>query len=180
MTMATVVHRFSVEDVFRMYEAGVLDERQRLELVEGVLVEMTPIGPEHDAAVEWLAERLTVAASGHWRVRVQSVLLTAHGFLLPALMVVEPLPRDRQPTTALLVVEVAQTSQARDAEKAAEYAGAGVADYWIADLERRVVTVHREPRDGGYALVTTHADGEQIAPLAGPPLPAVDVAGLCG
>lgn len=178
--MATVVHRFSVEDVFRMYEAGVLDERQRLELVEGVLVEMTPIGPEHDAAVEWLAECLTVAVAGRWRVRVQSVLLTARGYLLPDLMVVEPLPRDQQPTTALLVVEVAQTSQARDAEKAAEYAAAGVADYWIADLERSIVTVHREARDGSYTSVTAHGVGESVAPLAGPPLPTVDVSGLFG
>lgn len=108
------------------------------------------------------------------------MLLTANGYLLPDVMVVEPLPRDRQPTTALLVVEVAQTSQARDAEKTAEYAAAGVADYWIADLERRAVTVHREPRDGVHTLVTTHADGERIAPLAGPPLPAVDVGELCG
>lgn len=178
--MATVPHRFSVEDVSRMYDAGVLDERTRLELVDGVLVEMTPIGPEHDACVALLTEMLVVAAAGRWQARVQSVLLTANGFLLPDVMVVERLPRDRQPTTALLVVEVAQSSQARDAEKAAEYAAAGVADYWIVDLERRVVIVHRDPGAGGYARVTTHGVGERITPLAGAPLPTIDVGELCG
>lgn len=178
--MATVIHRFSVEDVSRMYEAGVLDERQRLELVDGVLVEMTPIGPEHDASVAWLTETMVVAVAGRWQARVQSVLLTADGYLLPDLMVVEPLPRERHPTTALLVVEVAQTSQARDAEKAVQYAAAGVADYWIVDLDRRTVTVHRDPRAGGYRQVTTYGDGERITPLAGPPLPRVDVTELCG
>lgn len=88
--------------------------------------------------------------------------------------------RDRQPRTALLVVEVAQTSQARDAEKAAQYAAAGVADYWIVDLEQRSVTVHREPGADGYVRVTVHADGDRVAPLAGPPLPMVDVAAVCG
>lgn len=163
-----------------MYEAGVLDERRRVELVDGVLVELMPAGPEHEAAVAWLSERLIVAAAGRRRVRVKSVLLTANGYLLPDLMVVERLPRDRQPTTALLVVEVAQTSQARDAEKAVEYAAAGVADYWIVDLERRIVIVHREPGAAGYARTTTHGVGERITPLAGTPLPTIDVGELCG
>lgn len=178
--MATDIRRFSVEDVFRMYDVGVLDERERLELVDGVLVEMTPIGPEHDACVATLTELLVVAVAGRWQARVQSVLLTPDGYLLPDLMVVEPVPRDRQPRTALLVVEVAQASQARDVEKAAQYAAAGVADYWIVDLAQGTVTVHREPGAEGYARVTVHADGDRVAPLAGPPLPTVDVAVVCG
>lgn len=55
-----------------MYEAGVLDERRRVELVDGVLVELMPAGPEHDASVALLNELLVVAAAGRWQVRVQA------------------------------------------------------------------------------------------------------------
>ena len=76
-------HRLSVEDVYRMVEAGVLDENDRVELVEGVLVDLLPIGAQHDGATEWLTGHFAHVASEAWRVRVQSVLLIAGGYLLP-------------------------------------------------------------------------------------------------
>jgi Uma2 family endonuclease len=137
------VHRLSVDDVYRMVEAGVLDEDDRLELVEGVLVEMVPIGAEHDGALAWLNRHFSRIATEAWEVRVQSVLLTAGGYLLPDLTLVTPMSRTAQPSTAHLVVEVAQTSQTRDLVKAGDYAAADVSEYWIVDLPGRSVTVHR-------------------------------------
>ncbi len=66
-------------------------------------------------------------------------------YVLPDLAVIEPIARESWPTTALLVVEVAETSQMRDREKGALYAAVGVVEYWIVDLAARLVTVHREP-----------------------------------
>ncbi len=162
-----------------MVEAGVLDEDDRVELVEGVLVEMVPIGAEHDGAVAWLTRHFALAGSDAWEVRIQSTLLIAGGYLLPDLLLVEPLPRSAQPTSALLVVEVAQTSQVRDREKGRDYAAAGVPEYWIVDLAARVVEVHRRPRAGGYEEITRYEDGQSVGPLAAA-APVVDVSALLG
>ncbi len=173
------VHRLSVDDVHRMVASGVLDEDDRIELVHGVLVDMVPIGAEHDGAVGWLGQHFSQVGSPHWRVRVQCTLLVAGGYVVPDLILVEPLPRSVQPSTALLVVEVAQTSQARDRDKARDYAAADVPDYWIVDLPARRVTVHRSPLAGTYQEITVHADGETIESLV-PDAPPVAVTELLG
>jgi Uma2 family endonuclease len=173
------VHRLSVDDVYTMVAAGVLDEDDRIELVEGVLVDMVPIGAEHDGAVGWLSERFQRVQDRTWWVRVQSTLLVKGGYLLPDLIVIEPLPRSQQPTTALLVVEVAQTSQRRDREKARDYAAADVPDYWIVDLVARTVTVHRRPLAGAYGEVVTFTDGDSLQAIVDG-APVVSVSELLG
>lgn len=173
------VHRFSVEDVYAMTAAGLFEENARIELVQGVLVDMVPIGAEHDGALAWLNAHFHGVRDRVWGVRIQSVLLVQGGYVLPDLSIVEPLPRSRQPTTALLVVEVAQTSQARDREKARDYAAADVPDYWIVDLAAREVTVHRRPLAGVYAEVTVYADGDLLSPLLAD-APDVAVSDLLG
>jgi Uma2 family endonuclease len=178
-TVAGPVHRLSVQDVYRMVEIGVLDEDDRIELVAGVLVDMVPIGAEHDGATEWLTSHFARIETDAWRVRVQSALLIAGGYLLPDLTLVAPLARSEQPTTAHLVVEVAQTSQARDAAKARDYAEADIDEYWIVDLLSRAVVVHRHPLAGAYQEITTYADCASIKPLLAE-APAVDVSALLG
>ena len=89
------------------------------------------------------------------------------------------MPRSTLPATAHLVIEVAQTSHARDREKASDYAAAGVPEYWIVDLPGRTVHVHRHPLDGTYQQHTTFADGTSIEPLLAD-APAVDVSALLG
>ena len=177
--VAASVHRLSVEDVYKMAEVGLLDEYDRVELVEGVLVDLAPIGAEHDGATAWLSNHFAGVPTGVWRVRVHSMLLVAGGYLLPDLTLVAPLARSEQPATAHLVVEVAQTSQARDADKARDYAAADVPEYWIVDLLSRVVIVHRHPLAGAYQEVTTFADGATAKPLLAH-APAVDVSALLG
>lgn len=177
--VTATIHRLSVEDVHKMVESGVLDEHDRVELVEGVLVDMVPIGPERDGAVAWLTRHLARVDSSTWELRVQSTLLVEGGYVLPDLTLVEPLPRSRQPASALLVVEVAQTSQARDHEKARDYAAADVPEYWIVDLAARTVAVHRKPIAGIYDEVVTYVDGETVQSLV-VDVPAVVVSELLG
>jgi Uma2 family endonuclease len=178
--MATLVappYRFTVEDVLAMVAAGILDEDARVELVDGVLVEMSPTGPRHSGVVEWLNAHFASAAGDTLRVRVQDTLLTpGGGFFEPDLFVIEPISRDRLPDCALLVVEVAFTSRQHDLWKAATYAAAGVPEYWIVDVDRDEVLVHREPRDGTYASVERFVPGDHVAPLID--VPPVDVAAL--
>jgi len=171
------IHRLSVEDVRRMVDAGVLLEEDRVELVDGVLVDMTPPGAEHSATVAWLTRHLVGAAPRH-EVRVQDLLLVEGGFLMPDLMVVDPLPRDRQPSTAALVIEVSVTTQRYDATKASRYARAVVSEYWIVDVPARTVQVHRRPGPAGYGDIARHGDGARI-PIGVGTSP-VDVSAMLG
>lgn len=160
-----------------MVAAGILDESARLELVDGVLVEMSPIGPRHGDVLEWLTVHFVKASGDGFRVRVQDTLLTpGGGFVQPDLLVFEPIARGRQPSTALLVVEVSDSSLARDHEKAATYAAAGVLEYWIADVDHDELLVHREPREGAYASIERFVAGDTVAPLV--EAPPVDVSAL--
>src|SRR4051812_37437547 len=113
-----------------MVETGVLEEDERIELVEGVLVDMVPIGAEHEDALERLIEHFTAVVGRAWKVRVQSMLSVPGGYVLPDMLVIDPLPRGTLPATARLVIEIAQTSQARLYDKARDYAAADVAEYW--------------------------------------------------
>lgn len=160
-----------------MVEAGILDERDRVELVDGVLVEMSPPGPRHASVVEWLNSHFVKGSDDDFRLRVHDTFLTAgDGFVQPDVMVIEPIARDRLPDTALLVIEVAYSSRARDLEKAAGYAVAGVQEYWIVDLDREEVVVHRSPRDSAYTSVERFGPGDVLTPLV--QAPPVDVAAL--
>jgi Uma2 family endonuclease len=173
----TRFHRLSVEDVYRMVEAGVLREEDRVELIDGVLIDVSPPSAGHSAAVAWLTRHFT-GAVGEREVRVQDLLLVEGGFVMPDLMVIDPLPRDRHPSTAALVVEVAVTTHRHDAWKAQRYARAGVAEYWIVDLPGRALTAHRRPGPDGYREVTPHGDGDQIQAAVG--APAVEITALLG
>lgn len=163
LSAETPIHRLSVEDVRRMVDAGVLREDDRVELVDGVLVDMSPPGARHSATVAWLTRHFVTTASEH-EVRVQDLLLVEGGFLLPDLLVVEPLPRDTQPSTAALVIEVAVTTQRYDSAKALRYARAGVGEYWLVDVPARAVHVHRRPGPAGYGDVAIHHDGAHVVP----------------
>jgi Uma2 family endonuclease len=177
LSAATPFHRLSVQDVYRMVDAGVLQEDDRVELIDGVLVDMTPPSAAHSAAVAWLTRQF-VGSVGEREVRVQDLLLVEGGFLVPDLMVIDPPPRDRHPSTAALVVEVAVTTHRHDAWKAARYARAGVTEYWIVDLPGRTVIVHSAPSSDGYGETAPHGDGDRIAgPIGGP---VVDVSALLG
>ena len=178
-SIAAPIHRLSVEDVYRMVEAGVLEENDRIELVEGVLVDMVPIGAEHDGAVAWLTSHFARVDADAWEVRIQSMLLVTGGYLLPDLTLVARMPRSVLPTTAHLVIEVAETSHARDRDKTRAYAAADGTEYWIVDLPGRAVHVHRYPLAGAYQDIETFADGTSINPLLAD-APAVDVSALLG
>jgi Uma2 family endonuclease len=162
-----------------MYTAGILDSETRVELVDGVLIEMNPPGPQHAGTVRWLNRHFMTAVAATMSVVVQDAFVTSdHGFVVPDVFVCEALSRDLLPETALLVVEVAHTSQDRDLEKAATYAAAGVAEYWIVDLDRDELLVHRQPRGGVYESVERFAPGDAVSPLID--VPPVDVSELLG
>lgn len=152
-------HRFDVDAYYRMAEAGILGPEDRVELIEGEIVDMAPIGSAHASTTNLLASLFVRAVTDDVAiVRIQNPLrLDAHNEPQPALMLLRPrADRYRQghptATDVLLLVEVADSSLAYDrGPKLALYARHGVPDIWIVDRVGRAVEICREPGPEGYA-----------------------------
>jgi Uma2 family endonuclease len=151
-------HRFTVVDYHRMAEAGILRDDSRVELIQGEIIDMSPIGRKHQACVDQLAERFFQGLRRRVIVRVQgSVRLSDLSEPQPDLALLR-----RQadfyasnfagPDDVLLIVEVADTTLTYDrGTKVPLYAQAGVPQVWVVDINGQRVFVYREPGPGGYA-----------------------------
>ena len=144
-------------------------EGERVELIEGVLVEMTPQAPGHAACVQRLTRVLSRMLTGRADVRVQLPLAVSDDSLPEPDIAVVPVADfdDRHPTSALLVVEVAGTSLRKDRlVKADLYARAGVPEYWLVNLLDRHIEVHTGPSASAYTGVAESAVGTSIRLIA--------------
>ena len=179
--MSTVlVRRWTRPEYERMVEAGVFPPGERAELIDGEVLQMTPQGSVHATAVRLAEDLLRIAFGPGHDVRVQMPLaLDPSSEPEPDVAVVCGSPRDYRdahPTSALLVVEVADTTLPYDrAQKGRVYARAGVAEYWIVNLSDRHVEVYRDPTSmpqaqygWSFRSVLHFASGDHIAPLAAP------------
>lgn len=154
-------------------------EGERVELIYGVIVEMSPIGNPHNWAVEQLTLLLVpLALSGRARVRIQSSYGASDDSVPePDVLVSEASesPLDH-PGRALLVVEVSETSIDYDRGlKRQLYAEVGAPEYWVVNLEERCVEVFGEPAEGRYLRHTVHGEEATVHPRAFPDV-AVPVA----
>jgi Uma2 family endonuclease len=169
------IRRLTVDETLRMVDAGILDEDEHVELLEGVLVEMSPQGPSHAERTAMLADRLRSAYSGRARVREEKPLVVGRYSLPePDIAVVLGAPgayESRHPdgNDTLLVVELALTSRAMDRRKAAIYAAAGIQVYWIVDLANRKLELRSAPEDGAYVVTRVLREDETVT------LPGLDV-----
>lgn len=155
----------------RLVESGAFDG-ERVEFIHGFLVEMSPIGARHAYAVRRLDRLLQNAVRDRAEVSVQSPLVVAdHSEPQPDLAVVPPASvATSHPSRAFLVIEVADTSLDYDrTEKAALYATADVAEYWIVNLLDDVVEINRDadPR-GSWRNRVTVGRGGTVSPVAFP------------
>lgn len=180
MSIEIARHRFTVEEYHLMASAGVFTEDDRVELIEGEVVEMTPIGSRHAACVDRLNQLLVERAGRQAIVRVQSpVRLSAHSEPQPDLALLRPragfyAAGHPTPEDILLLVEVAESSAEYDREvKPPLYARHGVGEVWLIDLARGLVEEHRVPSAVGYGRTRRLRRGERLAVEA---LPQVAVA----
>jgi Uma2 family endonuclease len=163
---------FTVADYHRLAELGILHEDDRVELLDGQVVMMTPIGPRHAGCVDRLTRLFSRQAADFAVVRVQNpVVLGERAEPEPDVSLLQ-LPIERyagthpQPIDVLLVIEVAETSLDYDREvKLPLYASAGIPEVWLVDLEGERITLHRAPGPDGYGDVTTASRGDSITPL---------------
>jgi Uma2 family endonuclease len=147
---AHAIRRFTVDEYHALIKAGVLKERERIELLEGWIVEKMTHNPLHDVIVDRVQEAIRDRVARDWRVRVQSATTTADSEPEPDVVVARgPAERylQRHPGAAdiALLVEVADTSLTRDRHKARIYAREGIAVYWIINLQDSVVEVYTDP-----------------------------------
>jgi Uma2 family endonuclease len=171
------VYRFTVDDFERMEAAGILHEDDRIELIDGVMVAMSPISLLHVLVVSYLMSRFDDARHDRYMPLAHSpVLLSDRSAPQPDLYLAL-LPRSRYrsrlpgPADVLLLVEVADSSLGYDRTvKRRLYAFSGISEYWIVDLAHGRLFVHRSPRGDGYAEITEHSAGETVSPAFFPEL----------
>ena len=160
------VHPLTVDDLAAMVDAGILGEDDRVELLDGVLVEMSPQGAGHAAAIRRLTGLLVpLASAAGLEVSPQCPLDVVDPISQPEpdLAVVPVGDWDTYPAKALLVIEVSVTSRAVDlGRKAAIYAAAGIPEYWVLDLADRRLVVHRAPVEDRYTDIAVLTDEDEV------------------
>ncbi|WP_027891242.1 Uma2 family endonuclease [Calidithermus chliarophilus] len=157
-------YRFSVEEFERLFA-----EVKGVELLEGEIYEMSPIGPKHAAAVGRMTGTLASRFAGRAVIWVQNPLrIPPSSELQPDLMLLLP-PDGRyesrlaEPADVLLVVEVGDSTLSYDREhKLPLYAEAGIPEYWILNLVDDVLEVYREPIGRNYRSRTLYRSGEPV------------------
>lgn len=177
MAVGLVKRPLTVEQFNRMIESGIIPENDRVELIEGDIVEMAPIGTRHAGYVDRVGDLFHVLPRAEVIVRVQSPFeLTSTTRVEPDLVVLRRrrdfytirLPR---PEDVLVVVEVADTSLDYDRSvKIPAYAKAGIQEAWLVDITTDHVEVYRDPASEGYRGFRRVSSGEELTLLAFPDL----------
>ena len=169
--------RFTVDDYYRMAQAGILDEDSRVELIDGDVIAMSPLGPSHAGEVDRLNRVFQRRVEDRAIVRVQNpVRLNPRSEPQPDLTLLRP--RDDfyrtahpEPADVLLLIEVMDSSASYDrGTKLGLYAREGIAEVWLIDLNGDRVEVYRRPDGERYADALICERGQAIAPLAFPDL----------
>ena len=165
------VRRFTVVEYYAMAEAGILTEDDRVELLDGVIVEMAPVGSRHLGCVNCYNRELSAAVGRRAIVQVQSPVRLDDN--------TEPQPdvallREKVdgyssghpgPGDVLLLIEVADSSLGYDRnEKLPRYARAGIPEVWLTVLPEGVVEAHTEPTEDGYRVTRRFRAGDVLRP----------------
>jgi Uma2 family endonuclease len=165
------VRRFTRAEYDRMVETGFFHPEERLELIDGQIVEKMPQGSRHTTAVSLTGKALVAALGNGFEVRLQMPLaLDELSEPEPDIAVVPGGPRDyrdHHPTSALLLVEVADSTLSFDRGRKLElYARCGIPEVWIVNLPESVVEVHRDPAGSTYRQRLRLESGDAVSLVA--------------
>lgn len=167
--------RFTVQEYHQMAQAGILGEDDRVELIEGEIVEMTPIGRRHASCVARLVHRFGRELRDAAVIWPQNpVRLGEDSEPEPDLALLRPradfyASGHPGPEDVLLLVEVADSSADPDRRvKVPLYARSGIQEVWLVDLEQETVTIYRDPAPDGYRTAQVVRRGDELAPAAFP------------
>ncbi len=169
------VRRFTPAEFLALVEVGILTSSDRVELLDGVIIEMAPIGDPHAGTVDVYTEMLPSGVDQGTLLRVQGPLaLDERSRLYPDLMLLRRRAdyyrsRPPAPEDVLLLVEVADSSVDYDRnEKLPRYAQAGIPEIWITVLPEGIIETHTEPSGGRYTHTRIFAPGDTISPACFP------------
>lgn len=172
--------KFTVEEYFHMVKAGILQEDERVELIEGEILHTPPMGPIHIGGVTRYARVFITLAEDRFTVLIQStVRLSEQSAPEPDLALVKYRTDDYSfahavPEDVLLIVEIADTSLAYDRDvKAHVYGRAGIPETWVLNLTGDCIERFTQPGPEGYAQHTVLGRGDKVTPLS---LPEVELA----
>ena len=166
----------TVEEYERMVHADIFSEDDRIELIEGQIACMAPIGATHAVHVNRLTRLLAARLAASAILSIQNPIQLSLSEPQPDLALLKPRADDYgsgHPTArdVLLVIEVADTSADYDRTvKIPLYGRNGIPEAWLIDLAGQVIEVYRGPNSSGYREKQTYASGDQLAPLALPDL----------
>jgi Uma2 family endonuclease len=167
--------RFTVDEYHRMGDAGVLSEDDRVELLDGEIVQMSPIGSPHAGCVNRLTALFTRRLGNRATVQVQNpIVLDRHSEPQPDLTLLAPRAdfyssAHPRPRDVLLAIEVMDVSRGYDRTlKLPLYARAELREVWLVDVAARAIEVYRRPALRGYHNERRLIPGETLAPLAFP------------
>lgn len=165
--------RWTREEYDKMIDAGVFADGERLELIDGEILQMMTQGSLHATTIQLVQEALRKAFGAGFDVRTQLPLaLDPFSEPEPDISVVPGSARDyrdEHPSTALLIVEVSDKTLSFDRQhKKAIYARAGIQEFWIVNLIENSIEVYREPEGDDYRSVLNLKSGESITPIAAP------------
>jgi Uma2 family endonuclease len=177
-------HWLSVNDYERMGEAGIFGEGDRVELIEGEIIDMPPISSRHGGAVNRIANQLTLAVGKAAVVATQNpIRLGDFSAPQPDIALLKPrgdyyAQSHPQPDDVLLLIEVAETSLRYDRDKKLPlYASAGIRETWLVDIPGKALWICRDPGPDGYGDARRAGDLASLEPL-GMPDCALDLRGL--
>lgn len=170
-----IEYHWTVDAYYRAYNAGVFEHPERLELIQGRIIENMSQGPRHSTLASVIADMLSDAMRPGFAIRQEKpIRIDFDGEPISDVMALRGRQADygeRQPTPedAALVVEVSDTTVAYDlGGKALLYSQAGIADYWGVLVNEAAIVRHRTPTPGGYQDVTRLSGSDMLSPLAAP------------
>lgn len=164
--------RITVNRYQKMVAAGILSDSDRIELINGDMVNMASIGPKHASITARLTKQFVLQVGDAAIVSPGGpVNLGDYSEPQPDVMLLRPHAGDYsdkipEATDVLLIIEVSDSTLAFDqSAKGTLYARHGVVEYWIVDVEGKRMLVHREPTHGGYALTLQFSPIDSVTPL---------------
>ncbi len=163
-------HRFTVDDMYLMVDHGILPSEQRIELINGEIIDKSPINPPHASSVTKLDRFFNRHLSqDEYIIRVQNPILLSDYSLPEADIAIahyrEALLVDEHPTAQdiAILIEVADTTYRSDRNiKAPLYAAEGISVYWIVNLNKRQVEVYSHPQEGEYTQIQVHRSDFEV------------------
>lgn len=170
MTIQILRKKFTVGQYHQMIESGILTDRDRVELLQGEIIEMSPIGIQHAACVDRLNELLVRELGARAIVRVQNpIQLSTKSEPQPDFAILQRrsdfyVNGHPQPSDVFALIEVSDTTVEFDRTvKAPIYAKDNIAEVWIVDLNAEAVQIYREPSASGYQQLQTFHRGQAIS-----------------